>query len=360
MMEIGFLSAHNPFDKRQFSGSVFYMRQALEAHSDVSLHVLGGHRLPNLSSAGRIIARLRSPHFVNPDEIDDAGLDAIVAPVASQLIAKLSGRLNTPIIFITDATPQFLREFYNMKLPDSRDHQELIAMNGASHVVYSSQYMMSRALLEFKGISPSKLSAFPFGLNLDNAPIDVPEKLPLSPVQLLFNGRNWERKGGDIALATLDTLAARGVSAHLTIIGCSPDVVQGRADVTVHSYLDKTNPDDLATLNACYEHAHIFILPTRGDCTPMVVAEANAWGCPVLITRTGGVPSLMNEGHNGMMIDYEASSGNWADAVQALISDPNRYKLLVRSSMKHCYENLTWSAWADNIVHLLATKIKDR
>ena len=360
MIEVGFLSAHNPFDKRQFSGSVYYMRQALQAHSNVSLHILGGHRPPDLSPAGRIFARLRPPHSIKVDEITDTGLDVIVAPVASKLIAELGSRLNVPIIFITDATPQFLREFYSKDLPESRDRQEEIALRSAGHIVYSSQYMVNRALLEFKEISPEKLSSFPFGLNLDNALTEPPKKLPLDPVKLLFVGRDWYRKGGDIALATLDVLTTRGVSAYLTIIGCNPEVVQGRTDVRVYPYLDKTNPADLEKINDCYKNSHLFILPTRGDCTPMVVAEANSWGCPVLITRTGGIPSLMNEGRNGIMIDRNASAEKWADTVQDLISNSGNYNMLVQSSMQHCYENLTWSAWADNVVHLITTQIKDR
>ena len=358
-MDVGFLSAHNPFDKRQFSGSLFYMRQALEARSDISLRVLGGHRPPDLSLTGRILARLRPPQVVTANKIDDAELDFIVAPVASGLIANLAGRLSTPILLVTDSTPKFLREFYNMELPESRDRQEALALNEASLVVYSSEYMLSRALYEFEEINPSKFSAFPFGINLDNIPTEIPEKRPINQLQLLFVGRDWHRKGGDIALATLDILVSRGVAAYLTIIGCNPDAARGRANVIVHSYLDKNNPKDLAMINSCYKQAHIFLLPTRGDCTPMVVAEANAWGCPVLITRTGGIPSLMNEGRNGMMIDYGASAENWADAVQALIFDPDRYSMLVRSSVQHCHENLTWSTWADNIVSLLTAQMKD-
>ncbi len=85
------------------------------------------------------------------------------------------------------------------------------------------------------------------------------------------------------------------VDVHLTLVGeCL--TLFGRARDRGRGYLDKSRPKHAARLRALYAAAHLFVLPTRADCTPMVLAEAGAHGTPVLVTDTGGVGSLVMEG----------------------------------------------------------------
>ena len=117
---------------------------------------------------------------------------------------------------------------------------------------------------------------------------------------------------------------------------------------------DKNDPAAEDRLNRLFAEAHLFVLPTRADCTPMVVAEANAWGTPVLITDTGGIASLMaSEGGNGRMLAPEAGPEDWAGAIRALAADPAAYAALCRTSFDHARARLTWEAWARDLVAYL-------
>lgn len=357
-LRIGLLCAHNPYDRRAFSGTAFYMRQALQARADIDLTVLGRHPKTWIGVAGRLRRYLRRPPRHGWERIDGSGLDAIVAPVSSGLVALHGERIVAPIVLVTDATPGFLRTFYGYPVPPEADAQERRALSLSACTVYSSQYMADLAAREFAGIDPGKLHAIPFGLNLDTIPDAPPQKPPFAPVRLLFIAKEWERKGGDVAVAALGYLLAKGVSAQLTVIGSSSAEARAHPQVEVIPYLDKNDPKDARTLTDRLARAHVFLLPTRADCTPMVIAEANAHGCPVLVTRTGGIGSLMEDGRNGEMMPPGSDGAAYGAKIEQIVADPGTYGDLVESSFAHCRERLTWSAWSDGILDIVRTGLR--
>jgi glycosyltransferase involved in cell wall biosynthesis len=67
----------------------------------------------------------------------------------------------------------------------------------------------------------------------------------------------------------------------------------------------------------------LFVLPTRGDNLPVAIIEAMALALPVVSTRVGGVPELVEEGSSGLLVDPDDPSA-LADALSTLIRDPDR------------------------------------
>lgn len=358
-LKIGLLSPFNPFDLNSFSGTPFFMRRELEARPDVVFRVLGSHRPPATSLVGKVLRRgverivPPRPFSLEPHELE--GLDAIFTTVGFHTLPELDLSCAAPMIFFTDATPAFLREFYKAKVffEDGIDEREARVLKRMDHVVYSSDYMRKRALAEFSFLDPAKVHAIPFGANLDNIPTAPPEKPPLDRIELLYVGTSWKRKGGDIALGALRALRAGGMDAHLTIVGKIPKKIEEEPGLTQLGFINKNRPNQVARLAAALNRAHLFILPTRADCTPMVVAEANLHGLPVLISDVGGVASLMSEGENGRMLPLSAGAEDWAAAVRDLVADEARYRALSQTSHAHALNRLTWDAWARDALALV-------
>ena len=351
-LNIGFLSPHNPFDRTAFSGTAFHVHRALAAQPAVQVRVLGNHA--PVTRLARLWTRLRGrrPFVLGP--VEPAGLDRIVALTATGLADDLLAQsCPVPIAHVTDATPAFLREFYGHEIPAEADAREARVVRGAAWTVYSSDYMARRAVTEF-GVESRRVRVVPFGTNIDPLPEALPEKPPLDVLRLLWVGSGWERKGGVLALETFAALRAQGRPARLTLVGDVPTDLALPEGVERVGYLDKNDPAAEDRLNRLFAEAHLFMLPTRADCTPMVVAEANAWGTPVLITDTGGIASLMaSEGGNGRMLAPEAGPEDWAGAIRALAADPAAYAALCRTSFDHARARLTWEAWARDLVACL-------
>lgn len=342
-LRIGFLSDHNAFDRNAFSGTVFYMRQALERLGDV--HVLGGHKPIKPGTMAKIGRKLRGKRAlkITSSSLDD--LDVIIAPVATALILRSLDQISVPVIAITDATPKFLEDFYGKDVPQAAHTAEARMIDAVDRIVYSSHFMADLARTEFADVIGSKTDVVPFGVNLDTIPAEIPQKPNLDRLELLFIGQDWERKGGDIAIETLDILRKRGVSAQLTTIGASG--AEGHDGVASLGYLNKNDPGEMSVFSEALRKAHLLIFPTRADCTPMVIAEANAYGCPVLVTQTGGIGSLVSNEVNGQMLPYEAQAAEYADAVQEICKSSDHYLGLSRSSFDYCRTHLTWDAWAN-------------
>lgn len=349
-LRIGFLSQQDPFDRNAFSSTPFYMLSALRRLPGLSVKVLGGY-WPG--PVGAIRRRLRGPHMPRADRIDIGGLDWVVAANSTRLLDALLPRLDCPAAHVTDATPAFLRDFYGRAVPPGRAEAEARVLARADRVVYSSAFMADLARREFPDLPAAGLDAVSFGLNLDGLPPPPGPKPPFAPLRLLFVGKDWDRKGGPLALEALDRLRASAREARLSVIGCEPEAARGHPGVDLLGYLDKNRTADYRRLVAAFREAHLFVLPTRADCTPMVVAEANAYGTPVLITRTGGIPSLMAEGQNGAMLAPDADGADWARTICRLTETRAAYDRLVASSHDHCRDRLTWDAWARSLEAIL-------
>jgi len=354
-LRVGLLSQHNPFDRSAFSGTVHHAARALSAAGGIELKVLGGHRaIAWHHGLSRRFRPLR-PVAASPAEL--AGLDVVVGLVATDLLNGVAALTRVPLVHVTDATPAFLRDVYGWDVPAAASLAEARVLAAARRVIYSSDYMAERAVAEFGPAIGSRVCAVPFGTNLDNLPLAMPHKPGPDPLRLLWVGSDWVRKGGEIAVAAFDILRAAGCDVHLTLVGDVPAHVAPGPRLTVAGYLDKNRPRHAARLRALYAEAHLFLLPTRADCTPMVLAEAGAHGTPVLVTETGGVGSLVREGVNGRLLPSAATPTDWARAVRSMTSDRARHEALCRASFGHARARLSWDAWAGSVAAHLRDEV---
>lgn len=342
---LGFLSPHNPYDRRTFSGTAFFAARALAKRPELQLTILGPHRRPNV--LGKILRRRRPT--VNADRIEFDGLDAVVGLVATPLLDRLISRHpNLPVLHVTDATPAFLRDAYGWQVPGNADAMETHVAARASKIIFSSDVLAKRAPhdLQLPGLMSKTI---PFGVNLEHLPDVCPQKPPLKELNLLFVGLDWERKGGDIAVTALEQLRAEGRVAHLTIVGRCPERLRNHPDITYAGYLNKNRPKHADRLIQLYRNAHLLLVPSRADCTPMVLAEAMAHGTPALATDTGGISTVIGNGGTGQLLPPHASPGDWARTITEFVSRPDLYNFMSDACFDRAQNVLSWSQWAAEI-----------
>lgn len=346
-LKLGFLTPHNPYDRRAFSGTAFFAARALERHRAIDLRILGTHRPP-----GWLDRFFPQGETIAPARPALAGLDAVVGLVATSLLARVADVApNLPLIHITDATPAFLRDEYGWAVPGHADRTEARLVTRAAATVYSSRTIGDRAGADL-GLPGLRPETIPFGVNLDSVPDICPGKPSLNRLNLLFIGLDWMRKGGDVAVAALDALRAAGQDAELTIVGRCPANVQTHPRVTYAGYLDKNRARDMARLTRLLSRAHLLLLPTRGDCTPMVMAEAMVHGTPVIATDTGGVGAVMGGPGAGLLMPRFASPSDWATAIGEMTRDPDRYRFYSETAFDRARTELTWTSWSDAVARL--------
>ena len=321
---------------------MFHAARALGRLPDVDLRILG-HRPPGA------IARVLARRGRTLSDIDTTGLDAVVGLVATPFLDRLPSDM--PFLHVTDATPAFLRDAYGWDVPLAADAVERRVVSRAASVVYSSATIADRAAADLD-LSDLSANVVPFGVNFDRIPEAPPLKPSLNKPELLFVGKDWARKGGEIALATLERLRSTGLDAQLTVVGCAPDHLKGHPGLRLEGFLDKNRPRDAARLSALYTRAHLLILPTRGDCTPMVIAEALAHGTPVLASDTGGVAYMLGAPAAGRILPLSAGPDDWASTITATLADRQAYDWLSEAGHDRARTRLSWTAWAADVTAL--------
>jgi glycosyltransferase involved in cell wall biosynthesis len=109
-----------------------------------------------------------------------------------------------------------------------------------------------------------------------------------------------------------------------------------RADITVTGMVEFGEP-----LFELYRNHDVYVLPSLSEGTPRTLVEARAFGCPVVATRVGGIPSSVDDGRTGLLVEPNDSPGLAAAIVRLLDDQPLRRHLIhqgLRGSHEHSLE----------------------
>lgn len=370
---IAFLTPQAPLSRKTWSGTTFSMYCTLQMHcgevtplGPAPVGQLGGklfNRAVRLFgkrydySHGIAYARKCSQFFEK--ELHGKQFDFIFAPAASSGLAFLN--TDIPIIYASDATFALLQDYYpqftNLLSISVRQGNEIeqAALNRSRLALFSSEWA-ARSAIETYGVPSDQVAIIPFGANMQAI---LPRCALLKRnysgrLKLLFLAVDWSRKGGDIAFETLVTLLERGVDAELVVCGCIPPAGVSHKRMTVIPFLNKDDPTQMKTLVDLFLSTKFLLLPTRYDCTPVVICEANAFGIPVVTADTGGVSSLIKNGENGVALPSTARGNQYAGMIFDLYRDAERYQELCASSRAFYERRLNWNSWAIEVGNLLA------
>jgi 2-deoxystreptamine N-acetyl-D-glucosaminyltransferase/2-deoxystreptamine glucosyltransferase len=196
------------------------------------------------------------------------------------------------------------------------DRVSSAALRRADAVRTVSPY--TSALVREAGVQPA--AEFPAFMDLD--PFLVPLRpLPERPTAL-FVGVLERYKNVDGLAEIWRRAAPRVPGATLHIVGCG--TLDGVVEGLVHSFPSQTTRSQKLRTEevvTAMDDATLLLLPSRSEGMGRVVVEALLRGRPVVASRVGGIPDLVEHGVNGLLFDPEDHAG-FAGALARLLSDP--------------------------------------
>lgn len=204
-----------------------------------------------------------------------------------------------------------------------------------------------------KQMFPAKTIRMHFHPIYDNYPPPKQILPKRGRLELLFFGFIRPYKGLDFLIDALALLADRDV--YLTVVGepwCKPEDLQqrvrgsGAPNIELHlEYVDAS-----AAANY-FSRTDLVVLPYRKASGSGVAAMAYHYDKPVLATRVGGFPDVIEEGRTGFLVDPD-SPHQLATVIRTL----SRGTLAPMATWVREYKGrFTWSSLADTLVELART-----
>ena len=108
-------------------------------------------------------------------------------------------------------------------------------------------------------------------------------------------------------------------------------------------------------LNAC----DIFVLPSYSEGLPNALVEAMACKCPVVATRVGGIPEVLKNKENGLLIKPQ-NVGDLTESLIYLISHREEAIEMGERAWKTVLENYTWDKNAEKTIKIYREVLNGR
>jgi len=155
-----------------------------------------------------------------------------------------------------------------------------------------------------------------------------------SAAEILFVGRLLHGKGLPLLFEAVAELRRRKLDVRATIVGDGPareecEAVADRLGLSgAVRFVGAVGQDDI---RRHYERADVFCLPSFAEGIPVVAMEAMAMELPVVTTRIMGIPELVDDGADGLLV-APGRADTLTDALERLVRSPEERRRMGRAA----------------------------
>jgi len=173
--------------------------------------------------------------------------------------------------------------------------------------------------------------------------VDIPKKTADGDT-VLYVGRLAEKKGLQYLLDAMKIVNESGWDPQFQIVGDGDQKSRlenhaNEIDLSVE-FIGQVPHENLSKY---YSEASIFVIPsTEGEGLPNSVLEAMSWEIPVVATNSGGLPTLINDGETGFVVEM-ADPEALASKIITLLDDTELRERLGRNARNHVQSQYSWN-----------------
>jgi colanic acid/amylovoran biosynthesis glycosyltransferase len=177
--------------------------------------------------------------------------------------------------------------------------------------------------------------------------------------EILCVGRLVPSKGQLILLQAAEDLTSKGFSVRVRLVGDGPDrrhleafANQGKTEVIFEG---SKSHEEVRRLLA---DADFFVLASFAEGVPVALMEAMAMEIPCVSTNIAGIPELIRDGLDGLLVPA-SSVESLAAAIQRLIDDPALREGLAVAASKRTLEFYNLKGNICILAHILDQRVPD-
>jgi len=249
---------------------------------------------------------------------------------------------------------------------------ERTAVEAADAVIAVSSGMREDVLSVYPGLDPNRVHVVKNGIDTDvwyPAPSERGESVlaelgvdPKRPM-VAFVGRITRQKGVPHLIA-----AAHRFDPEIQVVLCAgaPDTPEIAAEVSgavqelagrrsgvfwVQEFLP------IGKIREILSAATAFVCPSVYEPLGIVNLEAMACGTAVIASDVGGIPEVVDDGVTGTLVHYDAADpagfeAGMAEAVNALVGDPDKARRFGRAGRQRCIDEFSWAHIAEQTLEI--------
>ncbi|MFU0932502.1 glycosyltransferase family 4 protein [Kluyvera cryocrescens] len=188
-------------------------------------------------------------------------------------------------------------------------------------------------------------------------------------LKLIIAGRIIEEKGILQSIKICELLNEAGISTHLSICGSTgsggdnkntsyyesvkfeTDRVNKKFNMNLVSLKGHLSKNDLYNE---MKLSNIFLFPCQWE-EPfgMVIIESLGSGTPVIASKKGGIPEIINDGYNGYLIEDSKCLTLFVERIIFLKNSPDLYKRMQQYSIANVKNKFSWGEIRKQVNSLL-------
>ncbi len=240
-------------------------------------------------------------------------------------VARLARGLERPVVGISQGTDthQYLKNRFRRKLI-------VRTSNAIGGVITRSQDIAKR--LREAGVKPEKLFPIYNGVNNDifrqgdQAEARKELNLPAQAKIITYVGNFLKIKNPLLLVRAHATLARKysDQPVHLVMIGAGPlksEIETAVREEATAKEVHLVGQKPVSEVARCMQAADIHCIPSDNEGVPNVAFEALACGRPVVATRVGGIPEIVDQDFLGKLVEKGDRAG-MAEALEEMLQNP--------------------------------------
>lgn len=176
------------------------------------------------------------------------------------------------------------------------------ALKAACYITGASQFLLDQAM-RFEPSVKDKLVHIPFGVDI--SPEEPSSEDENHPVQIIFSKQFYPVYAPELVLRAFAKACHRVSNIKLLMIGGGPlheKLLKTTEELNVKQYVDIRDWVEMGDAERLIRQSDIMVMPSERESFGVAALEAAAAGVPVIATDVGGIPEIVENDYNGLLI----------------------------------------------------------